>query len=179
MQEAELAHKAHQIKMAGISEQISSLEIEKRKKKLQSLFFDHVYKFALGLVVIKTIKNGGTIANGKLDRDKLSKKAAYDALNALPASEANAIFFSASNLFDDSPIDIMLESFSSACEFKNNEVAKEMSDEDNTFIQSIVANLADWLPKTSSLIWNQEQQKDEDSKVEAALQLALEPKAIA
>ena len=179
MQEAELAHEAHQIQMAGISERISSLEIEKRKKKLQSLFFDHVYKFALGLVVIKTIKNGGTITNGKLDRDKLTKKAAYDALNALPASEANSVFFSASNLFDDSPTDIMLESFSSACEFKNNDVEKEMSDEDNTFIQSIVANLADWLPKTSSLIWNQERQKDEDRKVEAALQLALEPKAIA
>ena len=71
MQETELAHEAHQIKMAGISKQISSLEVEKQKKKLPSLFFNHAYKFALGLVIIETVKNGGAIASGKLDRVKL------------------------------------------------------------------------------------------------------------
>ena len=71
MQEAEAEHEAHQIKMAGISERISSLEIEKQKIKLRSLFFDHAYKFAFGLVVIKTIKKGGSIPNGKLEQDKL------------------------------------------------------------------------------------------------------------
>ena len=71
MQEAEIAHEAHQIRMADISKQISSLEIEKRKKKLQDLCFDHMYTFVLGFVVIKIVKNGGTVANGKFDRDKL------------------------------------------------------------------------------------------------------------
>ncbi len=179
MREAEAEHEAHQIKMAGISERISSLEIEKRKVKLQTLFFDHAYKFALGLIVIKTVRNGGAIANGKLDRDKLSKKTAYDALKALPPSEAKSAYFSASDLFGDSAEDAMLSSFSRTCEFNNDETEKEMSDEDKTFIQPIVANLSDWLPKTTSIIWNQARQKDEDRQVEAALKLALEPKAIA
>ena len=145
---------------------------------LGHLFFGYAYMFALGLVITKTVKNGGSMANDKLNRHKLSKKAVHNALEALPDSDVDVFFLWASNLFEKSTADNLIELYSSVRGYNNRKPKREMLDDDNTFIQSIAANVTDWPPKTMSLIWNQEQKKDKDCKVAAVLKVALEPKVI-
>ncbi len=102
-----------------------------------------MYAFAVGLVVIKTVKNEGTMVNNRLDWNKQSKKSMYSIMKALPDSDTDALFLSVSNVFKESTADNLLELYSSACGCNSNKIERDTLDNDNTFIQSIAANLVD------------------------------------
>ena len=53
-----------------------------------------------------------------------------------------------------------------------------MSSDDESFLEPIVASLTDWLPRSTCDVWNHDEMKDVDRKVEAALKFGLKPQSI-
>ncbi len=101
--------------------------------------------------MIKLTHNGGTIMNGKLNRTQLLNMTAHSALKVLPDNTAISLNFKASELFCNAS-NLMADAFAASRKINLKEIEKLQSDEDKVFIDALVTNIKDWIPKTTNQV---------------------------
>ena len=167
---AKLVHETYQKQMAVHAHNLAKLEIKLREKKLQKDFFDHSRKFALCMVINHQIKKG-LPAGVKLSREELASKAVYNALKNR-IDMINALF--------EETADALQAKFSSYTGYDDTAIEEKMDPADKKFLTDhITTNLIQWLPLTSTTLWNLDEKKEMDRKVNSELRKALKPAAIA
>lgn len=167
---AKLEHEKYQKKMTEHAHNLAKLEIKLREQKLQKDFFDHSRKFALCMVINHQIKNG-LPAGVKLSREELASKAVYNALKNR-IDMINALF--------EENADALQASFATYTGYDDAAIEEKMDQADKKFLTDhITTNLIAWLPLTSTTLWNLDEKKEMDRKVNSELRKALKPAAIA
>lgn len=169
--EAKKFHEAYQQQMAIHAHNLAKLEIKHREKKLQNIFFDHSYKFALCMIIHELIK--GIPEDVNLSREEFADKAVYDVLGGIKSSDMiNALF--------EESAEALQASYATYRGYKDAPITERMMQNDNLFLQNkITTNLTTWLPLTSTTLWIDDDKREMNRKVNSELRKALKPAATA
>jgi hypothetical protein len=160
------------MKMAEHDVLIKKLEIKLRWKSLQTTVIDFVELWASGLVITKLFKNGGTIDGGLLTKEELKKKATFDIMihESYEHRFIEELKFSSSNNF--------VTTIKQHLSYNDAATDSKATANDEAFLQPIVEELANLVGPMTLGIWKDEDDKDEQRLINAAIRSELRPQAI-
>lgn len=168
LEEAETEWNEYITKAAAKAEAVSKLEIDLRQEDARSLFYDLVVKVALSNTIIKKLTDGGFTNGMMLSQDELATKAAYEFIREISNNDAALLWM-------ENGINLAVE-FAERKSYNDNSAEEKLHETDSEFLKPITAKLAVLIPKITADIWRNEEAKELQREINAALTEALRPK---
>ena len=165
MEDARKEHAAYIVKMTAVAKSIAAREITIREESLRSTVYKLINKIALASVIREELSVG-------LPTDCAIGRPEFVGLIALAVVEGSTANF-ASKLGMDTvgaPAD--------DCQKSNNYPAAMPREEDMAFLTPIVTKLLTDIPNFTTVLWDLDDKKDVDRKINAEIKKELEKAAI-
>jgi len=170
LEKAKQAHAEHISKMTSYAQQASRMEISLRTRQLRHKMYNLQETIALSRLIILEFSGGMPPTGMKLNRDELVTKITFDIL----ANSAQGI---ADAVGKDNGAELA-EEFAKHKSFDNPAMENKMEELDKRIMQPIITLMNTWLPRLSVDLWKEDDEKDKQRDINAALRIAFKPKAM-
>ena len=170
MDTVQATHAAYVTAMANHAKRIAELEIELRQSQLRRQMYKLLSNIALAHDVMGEVMAGSLPMGMKLSRDERVNKIVFDVL-----ADASAKVSAAIGVVEGTPLKM---DFCATVNHIDAVIEDKMDESDSEFIKPIITKMCTWLPLLSVDLWEADDAKEQTRKINAALRIALKPKAL-
>jgi len=169
-----------QQKGAKHAEKIAQLEIDIRQEELSHKTHDVALIVSSSYVIVKSVLDEGLPSEIKLSEQELADMAVFEALKTLDNANCKAL------LMEDGTK--LAEDYAKyrGTEYNNLDIEQRLNEEKETllridsmdYIKAVLTTVATLLPLLTTKLWSNEEPKEKERKISAALKKLLKPKAM-
>ena len=172
LDEAAAAHATYQIAMTAIAKRTAAMEISIRQSTQRKTAFEMCDLISITYIVIHDVRQDlrGEKRTSQLTQLQLAHKTTYDVLR-----DATPHLLDALEVCDTATL---MAEYATHNSYTDSVVESALSDEENELIKPIITKMNTWLPRFTHNLWEHLDAKEEKKAINAALRIALQPKAM-